>query len=322
MNTTELIAQVRKDVFIGDTVFPDYDDDAILRELNRTLRTMFGREITNARQGYWQQFDYFTVAQGSPAYPIPDRAVNGLLEQVAISSGGKYYKLAEVTESHAQDYENQVGQLGTPQKYCVRGSYVTLLPSPDQAYTLRMAYYLKPSLLVEPVADGLIQAIDPVALELQVDAIPADLDPSSGTLDIVHDGGWYEVVYPSVEYSAVGNLITLSANDPRLADLAKLTTQGGTGSPTYYVRAENTTEWPPLPEDFHGTLAKMTAVTIMTQLNILDKKAVTEQAAAIEFAEFREMLKPRVKSEAEVLKAPLSVLLVGRSRRGFYGWRS
>lgn len=321
MNTTELIADVRQDVFVGDTVFPDYDNARILIELNRTLRTTFEREIVLSRSGYWQQTKLFTVIPGRGHYRIPDRAITGGLEQVALadSATSKFVKIQEVTETHAQDYTNAPGQLGSVMKYVVRGDWVELLPLPAQAYQLRMTYYLRPSTLVLPTSDGLISAVNAITNQMTVNARPTSIDAAPlPAVDIVHPAGWYSVVTPTLGQPSnpgVG-LVNLAPEDGvSTIDYSRI----ALGSD--YVRAASTSEWPALPEEFHSTLAKLTAVNIMTQLNMLEKKSVTEQNAAYEFQRFVDMLKPRVKAEAEVLKAPRSVLQVGRSQRGFFGWR-
>lgn len=331
MNTTELIAQVRKDVFIGDTVFPDYGDADILLELNRVLRTTFERAITQSRSGYWQKNKYFEVVPGRCNYRIPDRAIGGGLEQVALCDAtsvvngvpdGRCYKIDEVTETHAQYYEPGPSQTGIVMKYAVRGNWVELLPAPSSTCTLRMTYYLRPSTLIAKSSDGLITAVDAAGSDLTVNQRPASIDPQEN-VDIIHVGGWYDVEGLNFPQPAV-------SGDPQDVKIIGEDFFGAGGGSSIdwtrfgegdYVRKAGETDWPALPEDFHSTLAKLTAVNVMTQLNMLEKKSVTEAAAGMEFERFVDMLKSRVKTEAEVLKAPRSVLQVGRGQRSFGGWR-
>lgn len=317
MNSTELIEAVRQEVFIDSANFEDFDDDRILLELSDELRTTFSRAITQARSGYWMKQVQLTVAQGTPKYPIPRRAVLGGLENVSIAQGGgKFYKLQEVTETHSQDYEMASGQMGLVVKYVVRADQVVLLPSPSQAYTLRLSYYLRPSKLYAPQTAGAVSVFSTSARTVTVNSIPNNAETSAplaigDTVDIVHPSGWCEVpLVGATITNIVGNLITVGGTDP-LDEIVE-------GD---YVRAAEQTDWPCLPEDFHRTLAKSAAVKCMSQMHMLQKADATAQLVNGDLARFTDLLVSRVKAEAPVLKAPRSILQVGRSQRGFYGWR-
>lgn len=302
---------------MGDaTTFPDYTDARLLIELSDELRTTFSRAVTQARSGYWLKQQFTTVVAGTAKYPIPRRAVIGGLENLSIAdSSGKYYKLDEVSETHSQNYELASGQIGEVKKYVVRADQVVLLPTPSQAYTLRMSYYVRPSRLVTAQTAGLVTAVNATARTITVNSVPADKDTgltivTGATLDVVHPSGWCEL-------PLVGMASTLAASTFTIAGTAPMD-EVLVGD---YVRAADQTDWPCLPEDFHRTLAKSAAVKVMSELHMLQKADATAGQVNADLQRFSDLLVSRVKSEAKVLKAPRSVLQVGRGQRGFYGWR-
>lgn len=320
MNSDELIEDVRQEVFVdaSGTAFPDYDDARLRKECWDALMATFGRAITQARQGYWLKQQFISQAQFTPKVQIPYRAVNGTLEQVAIadSSTTKYIKLEEVTETRAQDYERAPGTYGQVLKYCIRADQVVLLPSPSQAYNVRLSYYLRPSKLVEPQTAGRVTAVNTTARTITVNSVPLDRDTgiaiaTGASIDVVHPGGWFEV-------ALVGAASTLAASTFTIGGTAPMD-EIAVGD---YVRAAGQTDWPALPEDHHRTLAKVTAVAVCKQLHMLAKADALSDAANGDMQRFTDLLVSRVKAEAPVLKAPLGVLQVGRARRGFYGWGS
>jgi len=334
MNSTELIAALRMTAFIGDeTLFPDYDDLRLSIELTDALHTTFGRAIVSARQGYWLRRDYFDHLPGVKALRIPKRAI--AVEQVAIapasggdpdglatpSLSGTYQKLEELSETHAQDYEAVQGGVGTPQKYVIRGDMIWLLPTPASVVSVRVTYYLRPSRMVAPQAEGAITNIDRAAGEVDVDALPLDLmtntEIAHGQLiDVVHPDGWHDppVISRPCTINGVGPFqIGLGIlpesdawNEIRIGD---------------YVRAAEQSEWPPLPVDFHRPLAEVAAIKVMQQLNMTQKAAAQQAMTGADLQRFSSLIQPRVMAEARAAKAPRSVLQVGRAGRGYWGWR-
>lgn len=324
MTLDELIEEVRQQVFIGDeTVYEDFDDARLRLELTNELRTTFGRAVCQVRQGFWLKQAYYEVVPGVAKYRIPPRAMVGGLENVAIAvDGGKYVKLQEVTETHALFYEVAPGGVGSVQKYVIRSDQVVLLPTPAQSYLLRMSYYLRPSRLVAPQALGRITNVDVDTRVLALTAaVPTNFDTAApitigDLIDVVHTTGWAEVALVG---APVINIV-----DPGTGEME--VTVGGTDALDEivvgdYLRAAEQTDWPCLPEEVHSTLAKAAAVKVMNQLHMMQKKAETGQLVAGEISNWVDQLKSRVKAEAPVLKAPRSILQLGRSTRGFYGWR-
>lgn len=318
MNSTELIEAVRQEAFIDDgTAFVDYTDARILIELTDELRTTFARAISQARCGYWLK-QYFTpIVPGVAKYAIPPRAITGGLENVSVAaSGGAYSKLDEVSETHSQAYELAPGQLGAVQKYVIRGDRVVLLPTPSGGYSLRLSYYLRPSMLIVAAgaSAGRIESINTTTREVVVTAAaPGISSDGPCTIDVIHPGGWAELalVDGAATYTAATKTFVLSSS----AVLDEIAAGD-------YVRLANQTDWPCLPEDFHRTLAKSTAAKILTQLHDLQKAEALAGQANSDMQRFADLLVSRVKSEAKVLKAPSAVLQVGRAHRGFYGWRA
>lgn len=317
MNSADLILALRMDAFINDVAFPDYDDARCLTELTNALHSTFERQVVTARCGYWLRHNVIATTVGRAKYRIPARACFGGLESVAIgATGGPYRKLEEVTETHAQAYEYGAGSVGDPQKYVVRGDQVVLLPTPQAVYSVRMAYYLRPSRLTPAQTAGQITNVNPTTRVLTIaSAMPLDYTTTTGTalvtaqqrIDVVHPTGWCEAVVVNVPQTFTGLNLTVGGTDP--IDEVEV------GD---YVRVANQSDWPAMPEDFHRLVADVAALKVMTELHMGSKAQILAPQVAADLERFNDTLTPRVRAEAKVLKAPRSILQAGRGRTGFW----
>jgi hypothetical protein len=316
VNSAELIEALRIDAFIT-SAFTDFSDARCLVELNNAMTQTFERAVAQARSGYWLKQSTQAVTPGRGKYRIPYRAVTGGLEQVALAdTDGKFLKLEEVSETHAQVYESANNEQGTVAKYVVRGDQVVLLATPSSAMTLRWSYYVRPSRLVTPQTAGVVTSVNTAARTLTVNSVPLNQEgtpfaiASGSLIDIVHPGGWYELALVGAPVTIAGVTLTIGGTAPM--------DEIETGD---FVRAAEQTDWPCLPEDFHRCLADVAAVKVMTSLNMIGKAGALASQLGADISRFNDLLVSRVKSEAKVLKPPRSILQVGRSSRSWFGWR-
>lgn len=318
MNTAELIARVRRNVFMTSATHPDYTDAVIIDELNDQLFTLFERAIVETRSGYWVQTQDYTVTSGVSSYRLPPRACGFEKVEIGYGSPAAYSRLPEASEAHARLWEGSAGMLGAPQAYVLRGDQLVLLPTPDNStYTIRVYYYIRPSRLVLPQSTGVGgvggtvrgQITNVVGNVITVSNLPFDQELASPVaitsglqqIDVVKANGWHELAVVGVNQTNNG---TTSITVPTGTDLSEVDFAAGKD----YVRAAEQTDWPCLPDDFHRCLADAVSVKIMTQLNMAAKAGQLAASVSADLQRFQSLISTRVKSEPRTIRAPLPAL--------------
>jgi hypothetical protein len=319
VNQTELIARVRRTAFIRDN-HPDFTDQVILDELNDALRSIYEDIITGPRQGHWLKQYIVPSTVGQQSMRITPRAVVGGLEKVEIGEiGNQLWSIQEITENHAQWYESFSGRLGTPQYFVIRGDMIDFLPSFDHAMSVRISYYIRPSIIVLPQANpiataGLVTLVNPATREVTLSA-PAFVknpnNPQLGTSvinvpfsDFVHPNGTFELSAVDLRQpSAVGLVMTFPAgtdvSDVQVGD---------------FWRCSQETDWPPLPEEFHRTVSDTAAVKIMLELNMSGKAGMVAQSTSGDLARLRTLMSTsRVRNSPKTIG--LSMITFGGGKR-------
>jgi hypothetical protein len=303
---------VRRSAFIEDSAV-DWSDANIVEELNDMLTSLFVKAVVTSEEGYWQMLEYTLLAANQRTYRMPERACAGLAQRFQLSavSSVDWFPLEEVSEYDAPRYETRSNDY--PMRVCVRGESVMLLPPAklSNQYVMRTVYSLRPSRLCLPqsaTTNGLITAVDPVArtltLSTAVQSVAANGTTSavsgSVALDVVHPEGWHSVQWTGTG-TVSGTTVTLAANASGLAEANDLS-MVKVGD---YVRAASQTDWPPLPYEFHRTLADAVACKILTLRNMADKANALSQTDVVPaLKRFAELLEPRVTSGAFVFVAP------------------
>lgn len=319
MNTTQILQRVRESAFLEDNAI-DWTDTAILRVLNDTLKQRFGRGIVAARQGYWLKNEIRLITAGTDAYRIPQRAVAGSLHrvQIAYDSGLQFIDLQEIDEKQAQNYEGPTTQTGTVTRFVMRGDDIVLMPAPDSTnYALRIFYYLRASRVIPTQAaatTGQITGVNPAArtitlasnasiiLNYAEDGTSSAL-ASGNRIDVITTTGWHDVKLISEPVTFSTNVLTCTGT----GDMSTIAVGD-------YVRYEDESEYPQLPDDFHRCLADLTAQKILTVRRMVNPDLVS--LIETDLASFGDLLKPRVQTSGKVICAPTNIYR--GSRRGFW----
>jgi hypothetical protein len=308
MRSDELVSRLRKSAFIGDaSAYPEYPDSELFNELNDRLRSVFSDGIISARSGYWLSTIVTPSVAGGAR--MPSRSVVGGLESVEVLSNGQYFPLNECTPLEAAAWT----QPNTPHSYWCDSEKIVLVPTPPSAVTLRLRYYLRPSLLVTSqsstqggaAADrGRITSVDPVTRIVAVNVVPFDYAitvPAAITtgaiVDVVRANGWFTPTVVSASTSIAGLNITLTVSstltDAEFADCVRI------GD---YVRVQEQSDWPALPQDFHRMLADAGAVNVLREMGLTDKAEILSGAASADYARFAKLIQPRVKSRPKKIR--------------------
>lgn len=320
MRSDELLERARRVAFIGGQfAYSTYSNQTIFDEMNDRLRSVFSDAIISARSGYWLTTVVFPGNVKYGSFRIPSRAVVGGLESVEYYLNGEYYHLRELTPREVAQWESTPSSTvtGLPVGYWLDGEKVNLVRAPQLGVTIRLRYYLRPSLLVtsqsstspnsgsDGVIRGRVDNVDNVNGKVTVNTLPFDQSLSvpaaittGAIVDVVRPSGWHMPTVVSAVATIVGTEITLSGLLGSLtADEFNQSVRVGD-----YVRVENQTDWPALPSDFHRMLADATAANILREMDLADKADVISQAASADFARFAKVIQPRVKSEPKSIR--------------------
>jgi hypothetical protein len=305
MRSDELLARVRQSAFIGDAVaFPDYTNQVIFDELNDRQRSVFSDQVVSARNGYWLHRDVVTVTNGCARFPR--RSVVGGLESVDQLVNGQYWHLRELTPREANDWgTTTVPANGKAIGYWCDSEKINIVPTPSGSVTLRMRYYLRPSLIVTQQSSdltdrGRITAVDLPNRTATVNDLPLSY-PSGATLDsadivdVVRPNGWHVCTAIEQLCSITGG-VNVQLVNMSVADFTEAVQVGD------YIRARDQTDWPALPSDYHRTLADAAAVNILRELSLDEKASTLGAAASADFARFAKLINPRVKSEPKRIR--------------------
>ena len=287
----------------------DYSLARIRQELNDKLWSAFVEPVVRSRGSYWRKQQLITLTPGRNRYKLPARACTGGVWMLEIQlPDGSFKKLSQVDGAQAQDWQgNPSIYQGLPYLYTLEGDRCELIPTPNTAAVLRITYYLRPSQLVQSqsstqggdgVDRGRITVVDPVLRQITVNVVPFDqlltvpaaITSANQKIDIVSPDGWHEVVLVSSTQTLAGNVFTL----PVGTDFTDIEVG-------QYVRVEDQTDWPCLPDDFHRMLVDITAAKILISLAQREKSDAILQNTGNDIERWKNLLTPQVRTDPPMI---------------------
>lgn len=204
-------------------------------------------ELLNARSEYLIYSESIPVAAGSFSVRIPYRAVNGELRHLwwQDAQGNRTKLWAQAIE----DMENYTTTTsGSPSGYYLMGNQVVLLPTPNIAGSLVVAYPFRPSQLVDGSTTQSITVVDPINNIVTVPNIPTNF--ISGALyDIIDHTSGSGIVYYDLVGVISGNTIAFPSAIPNAA----------VGN---YLALASQSPVPMIPEEGHGLLLETTVMRV------------------------------------------------------------
>lgn len=282
MRIDELITETRVKGRLSDTD-TDYTAARIRQELTNALHTVFGHPIIQSKAGAWLKQYGQTTEAGRTRYRIPYRASAGIGESVELQDAAGNYQIL--------------------------GDQVVFDSAPSVT-TLRWTFYLRPSLLVEEQATaGRVTAVSTALRTVTVASVPTNrvttvAVASGDVVDIVHPNGWHELSLFNTAATLTGSVFTFPAG----TDLTDIEVGD-------FVRAADQTDWPCIPDDFHETLAVVTAARISRSKGNLNRWQSLMKDAEADLERFADILQPRIKDAREVIVPRFGVLRGSRTRR-------
>lgn len=321
MRSDELLERTRRAAFIGDeNAYSAYTNQVLFDEMNDRLRSVFSDAIISARSGYWLTTVVFAGNVTYGSFRIPSRAAVGGLESVEYYLNGEYYHLRELSPREVAKWEvtSSSTATGLPVGYWLDGEKVNLVRAPQSGVTIRLRYYLRPSLLVtsqssttfvsgsDGVIRGRVDFVDNANKKVTVNTLPFDQSLSTpaaittgAIVDLVRPTGWHMPTIVSAAATIVGNEITLSGTSLGALNADEFNQAVRVND---YVRVADQTDWPALPSDFHRMLADATAANILREMDLTSKAETISTVASADFARFAQSIQPRVKSEPRSIR--------------------
>lgn len=280
---------------------PDYSDAWIGTEYNDALSSKLSEMIMESKSGYWLQSVDYTTTVGQPRIRVPSRAL--ILSKIEIAMGGAtFQRLPEVFEGHADLFNVPAATMGQPVGYVLRGDQIWLMPPPDNsAYTIRVWYFIRPSIVSRPQSTGEILIANTATRQLTfvggvnphkyINGIDNGVVDVSDGIDVIHPDGWHELALVGGSFTLPGGVFTL----PVGTDMSRVLVGD-------VVRLAGYTDWPPIPDDFHRMLCDIVSAKILSQLENDKKAASIFQDGAADMARFSRLISDRTIEEPRTLR--------------------
>lgn len=197
-------------------------------------------ELLTAREEYLIFSESVAVAAGAAYVRIPYRAINGELRHLWWESGDT--TRTRLDYHPIEDIENyETDSVGSPNGFYIMGNYVVLLPAPQVAGSLVMAYPFRPNTLVDGSTTATATVVSgAVNTAITVANVPTNF-VSGAMFDVIDARSGNGILYYDKVGTIVGNVITFVG----LLPLA------GVGC---YVCAAGESPVPMLPEEAHPLL--------------------------------------------------------------------
>lgn len=317
----QLVKRVRRSAFLADSDV-NYTDSIILEDLNDVMTQLYARAVIAADQAVWQMTEYTPLIAGQRSYRLPARAVMGTTMRQQISAVGDvdWWPMSDLSEADALRYEYSLyasTPLAAPTRKVVRGENWWLLPpvTTSGGYVVRTHYMVRPSRICLAQASGgsplgTISAINTSTRALTLNAAFSSISESgastspTGTLqlDIIRVGGWHKVQWTGTATISGGGLTVTLASDASGLSEANDLSDIAVGD---VVRVADQTDWPPLPADYHRSLADATAAKILTARGMADRADELSQSYVVpDLQRFGDLLRPRDASSVFTFVAP------------------
>jgi len=276
-DTTRLLAQI-----ISKGCLPEgrFSDQEILDFAYDCLLSEIVPLVIDARQDFLVTYVDIPVIANQIAYPIPARAVNGVVREVKLLSGSNIINLErcdleDITDSNSAQ----------PHTFYVVGNDLCLYPVPSQSnsVSLRVYYFIRPSRLVPVIECAKITAINGNILSITT---PTGWTISD-TFDLVRGRAHFDLL--SLD------LVPVSVSEAAI-EFASVPASLQVGD---YLALSEETCFPYLPPEGHVALMQSAATACLESIG--DPASVNSAAkTALLIENFKRILCVRVQGETSL----------------------
>jgi len=267
MLTEQLVASAKLRTLapISQQTFKESD---VIIILNEEMSNFVIPAIERVREDMWLRSEERAVIPGVPRYILPERALGESLKVVFYKNDqNSKYELARLKVSDTDSFSTSAGN-ERPSGIFLEGAFIRLVPKPSSSGTLEMWYYNRPNRLVETTRCARITNISSLGgtTTFTVDTNIVGEAPTGSKVDIVSNRSPFVIWGEGV----VTTLVNTNTVEVATADIVD---EVGTVLPKIgdYICAEQTTNIPQLPQEFHPILAQAAACRLLSALGDLGK---------------------------------------------------
>lgn len=300
--TTALLASIRRRAALPAAVNAGTQDSDLLALANEELQNWLVPNVMQLREDYFLFRHLRTMTPGTSEYRIPARAVGQKLRELdVVQSDGCIRNLTRIEPDELEEWNSD--SQGRPEGFYLRGSYVTLVPTPSEAESLRFTFFIRPGELVATTAVRAITNIDTGTGDITVASTIPGAFTTAARYDLVAGtSGFEHLAIDLTASAAASSTVTFAA-----ADLPSGLAVGD------YVCLAEQSPFPQVPADFHPLLAQRVGVKKLESLGLKEKLA----AAKADLRDMLELLRvvyaPRVDGEAKIVSPGVGGLMGGTS---------
>lgn len=240
-----------------------YDDQDILDIASEEIDTEIMPSLLSINENYMLYSVNIPVETGVDRYRIPERAVGSKLKDVAlVDSSNNVFELAEISVGRLSDYTTSYTTGYETGIFYIENNEIVFVSSENEGYeSVRMYFYMSPSVLVEEDQAGLITSVvrDTTQTTITISNFPDKFSNISlNNFDTVSGKNPNRIYNYDITAIAVNkNTKTVTFNT---LDIDEELQRGD------YLCFAGETVVPQVPVEFHPILAQSVAVHILEGL--------------------------------------------------------
>ena len=264
-----------------------FTDAKLLAAATRELVDVIAPLLVESQTERMVYLSEVAVTAGTASYRLPSRALAGRWQSVGWKGSGDSV-WARLRQAAPEAYYLQSDTAtGTPTSFFVRDNVLILQPTPAQAGTLRVPYYMRPNTLVAASAAGVISSL--TTTTATVGFVPAGFT-SGATYDVVRGTPGFETLVVGVTATLAGSVLTFSSALPT-----------GTLAPAVgdYVCLAGQSPVAQCPVELRALLATRAARRALKSVNEPSQAAMLDADVEELTAVARALLAPRVDAEPQ-----------------------
>jgi len=242
--TLDLLTAVRARGMLPDASTGSLSADNLLIYATRELYTKLVPMILAVREKYFETYTDTALIAAQGAYPIPERAIGGVLSSLQYITDLIIYPLEPMDPVGI----TTVGSSLTPRGFYFQHNSVVLYPTPESATgSIRMRYFQRPNALSQTSACAQVSSFSALTNEVVVSSIPSTwvtgtvVDFIPGTL-------------PFTPYSKDTSITGVTGTTISFTALPSTIANGD------WLALSQTTPVPEIPVEFQQILEQMTLV--------------------------------------------------------------
>ena len=259
--TTDLLNTIKTRAMLPDASSGALSPDNLLMLATEEMSSIIVPLILAAREKYYETYVDALAVPNQSKYPIPQRAVGGVLSAVQYIFGINIVPLVPMDPSSITTNLTAL----SPRGFYFQNNDVVIFPAPSSpSYTIRMRYFQRTSALAQVQNCAQITSIDPIGISVTVAPVPSTWSSTTIVDFIPNKLPYTPYNLDTAVTNVIGSVVYFAALP---ADLA-------VGD---WLAEAGTTPIPEIPNEFFSVLAQATACKALEALGDKEGLAVAQQ---------------------------------------------